>query len=123
MPHRPAWPEGSRTPGTSRGWSSRRRPRSISWSRSRDPTKPAHKRLARGGAIARFEFKDRGDPPAMPASPWTHERRTGVADDIDFEIKGEELQFVEIELDPGESAVAEAGAMVWKNAQVGMTTV
>jgi uncharacterized protein (TIGR00266 family) len=59
----------------------------------------------------------------MPASPWSHERRPGVADDIEFEIKGEELQFVEIELDPGESAVAEAGAMVWKNAQVGMTTV
>ena len=56
-------------------------------------------------------------------SPWTHHRRAGVADDIDFEIKGEELQFVEIELDPGESAVAEAGAMVWKDATVGMTTV
>ena len=59
--------------------------------------------------------------------PWgtvqTHHRKAGIADDIDFEIKGEELQFVEIELDPGESAVAEAGAMVWKDATVGMTTV
>ena len=44
-------------------------------------------------------------------------------DDVDFEIKGQELQFVEIELDPGESAVAEAGAMVWKDSSVGMTTV
>ena len=26
------------------------------------------------------------------------------------------MQFLEIELDPGESAVAEAGAMVWKDA-------
>ena len=33
------------------------------------------------------------------------------------------MQFVEIELDPGESAVAEAGAMVWKDATVGMATV
>ena len=56
-------------------------------------------------------------------SPWTHHRRAGVADDIDFEIKGQELQFLEIELDPGESAVAEAGALVWKDASVGMTTV
>jgi len=56
-------------------------------------------------------------------SPWTHHRKAGVADDIDFEIKGQELQFVEIELDPGESAVAEAGALVWKDAAVGMTTV
>ena len=59
----------------------------------------------------------------MPSSPWSHNRSAGVADDIDFEIKGQELQFVEIELDPGESAVAEAGAMVWKDAAIDMTTV
>ena len=63
----------------------------------------------------------------MSDSPWgtpqIHARQAGVADDIDFEIKGQELQFVEIELDPGESAVAEAGAMVWKDASVEMTTV
>lgn len=59
----------------------------------------------------------------MPPSPWTHHRNAALADDIDFEIKGQELQFLEIELDPGESAVAEAGAMVWKDASIGMTTV
>ena len=58
-----------------------------------------------------------------PSSPWSHHRQSGIADDIDFEIKGQELQFVEIELDPGESAVAEAGALVWKDASIGMTTV
>lgn len=58
-----------------------------------------------------------------PQSPWQHHRNPGLADDIDFEIKGQELQFVEIELDPGESAVAEAGALIWKDASVGMTTV
>ena len=57
------------------------------------------------------------------ANPWHHARSGSIADDIDFEIKGHELQFVEIELDPGESAVAEAGAMVWKDASIGMTTV
>ena len=65
--------------------------------------------------------------PVPNTGPWgtvqTHHKSASVADDIDFEIKGEELQFVEIELDPGESAVAEAGAMVWKDAAVGMTTV
>ena len=30
---------------------------------------------------------------------------------IDYEIHGSEMQFVEIELDPGESVVAEAGGM------------
>ncbi|WP_084584587.1 TIGR00266 family protein [Sphingomonas azotifigens] len=58
-----------------------------------------------------------------PMSPWSHSRREGYADDIDFEIKGHDLQFVEIELDPGESAVAEAGAMVWKDAAITMQTV
>jgi uncharacterized protein (TIGR00266 family) len=58
-----------------------------------------------------------------PSSPWQHSRSANSADDIDFEIKGQELQFVEIELDPGESAVAEAGALVWKDASVSMTTV
>jgi uncharacterized protein (TIGR00266 family) len=59
----------------------------------------------------------------MTNSPWQHSRKSGVSDDIDFFVRGEDLQFVEIELDPGESAVAEAGAMVWKDASVGMTTV
>lgn len=60
----------------------------------------------------------------MSNSPWSHHSRSAnVADDIDFEIKGQELQFLEIELDPGESAVAEAGAMVWKDASVQMNTV
>jgi uncharacterized protein (TIGR00266 family) len=48
---------------------------------------------------------------------------SSASHDIDFEIKGQELQFVEIELDPGESAVAEAGSMVWKDAAIGMTTI
>jgi uncharacterized protein (TIGR00266 family) len=59
----------------------------------------------------------------MPNNPWSHSRSGSVADDIDFEIKGQELQFLEIELDPGESAVAEAGAMVWKDASIAMSTV
>src|SRR6218665_417943 len=59
----------------------------------------------------------------MANSPWSHTRSSSLSDDVDFEIKGQELQFVEIELDPGESAVAEAGALVWKDAAIGMTTV
>src|SRR4029453_15755896 len=59
----------------------------------------------------------------MTAGPWSHHRDGAVADDIEFEIKGQELQFLEIELDPGESAVAEAGGLVWKDASVEMTTL
>jgi uncharacterized protein (TIGR00266 family) len=51
--------------------------------------------------------------------------RTGTAanDEIDYEIKGHEMQFVEIELDPGESVIGEAGAMMFKSASVHMDTV
>jgi len=42
---------------------------------------------------------------------------------IDYEIKGQEMQFVEIELDPGESAIAEAGSMMFKSPAVEMDTV
>jgi uncharacterized protein (TIGR00266 family) len=45
------------------------------------------------------------------------------ADVIDYKIYGEDMQFVEIELDPGESAIAEAGAMMYKDAVVSMETV
>jgi uncharacterized protein (TIGR00266 family) len=33
--------------------------------------------------------------------------------EVDYEIIGDDLQVVEVELDPGESVIAEAGAMVW----------
>lgn len=44
-------------------------------------------------------------------------------DEIDYSIQGQEMQFVEIELDPGESAIAEAGAMMFKDASIEMDTV
>ncbi len=46
-----------------------------------------------------------------------------VAHEIDYKIFGQEMQFVEIELDPGESAVAEAGAMMYKGSTVQMETI
>ena len=46
-----------------------------------------------------------------------------TAHEIDYEIFGEEMQFVEIELDPGESVVAEAGAMMYMDSSVSMQTV
>lgn len=60
---------------------------------------------------------------SVPSVPAVRHARTGAADDIDFEIRGSEMQFVEIELDPGESAVAEAGSLMYKAPSVTMTTV
>jgi uncharacterized protein (TIGR00266 family) len=58
--------------------------------------------------------------PAFMAPPPPVRRGT---DEIDFKIVGHEMQFVEVELDPGESAVAEAGAMMYKDASIQMEAV
>ncbi len=50
-------------------------------------------------------------------------RTLRAADVIDFRIVGTEMQFVEVELDQGESVVAEAGAMMYKSASVAMESV
>jgi uncharacterized protein (TIGR00266 family) len=44
-------------------------------------------------------------------------------DVVDYEIKGSEMQFVEVELDPGEAAVGEAGSMMFMDAGIQMDTV
>jgi uncharacterized protein (TIGR00266 family) len=48
---------------------------------------------------------------------------TMAMDVIDYEIRGAEMQFVEIELDPGEAAIGEAGSMMFMDAGVTMDTV
>jgi uncharacterized protein (TIGR00266 family) len=45
------------------------------------------------------------------------------AHDIDFEIFGDDMQFVEVELDPGETTVAEAGALMYMDAGIQMQTI
>jgi uncharacterized protein (TIGR00266 family) len=43
--------------------------------------------------------------------------------EIDYKIYGEELQFVEIELDPDETAIAESGAMMMMDDGIQMQTI
>jgi uncharacterized protein (TIGR00266 family) len=65
--------------------------------------------LAGGSAVS-----GAAPPPLVPG------RR---AHEIDFKIEGNEMQFVEVELDPGESAVAEAGSMMYMTQSIEMETV
>lgn len=44
-------------------------------------------------------------------------------DVIDYDIRGAEMQFVEVELDPGEAAIGEAGSLMFMDACVSMDTV
>jgi uncharacterized protein (TIGR00266 family) len=46
-----------------------------------------------------------------------------IAHEIDYKIYGEELQFVEIELDPNETAVAESGAFMMMDDGIRMQTI
>jgi uncharacterized protein (TIGR00266 family) len=46
-----------------------------------------------------------------------------MAHEIDFRIVGEEMQFVEIELDPREAVVAEAGSMMYMDSAIGLETI
>jgi len=43
--------------------------------------------------------------------------------EIDYKIYGEELQFVEVELDPNETAIAESGAMMMMDDGIQMQTI
>lgn len=56
-------------------------------------------------------------PPPPPLTSGQH------AHEVDYNIVGEEMQFVEIELDPGEGTIAEAGAMMYMTAGIEMKTI
>jgi len=47
----------------------------------------------------------------------------GLSDVIDYNIFGDDIQFLEVELDPGESAIAEAGAMMYMEDDIKMQTI
>ena len=54
-------------------------------------------------------------PPPIAAGRAAHE--------IDYEIFGDEMQFVEITLDPQEACIAEAGAFMYKDSGIQMETI
>lgn len=66
-------------------------------------------------AVSTLQQTTAASPPLPGGGTQAHE--------IDYEIFGHEMQFVEIELDPGESAVAEAGAMMYMTDGIQMETV
>ena len=47
----------------------------------------------------------------------------GLAHEIDYEIFGEEMQFVEITLDPAEACIAEAGSFMFMDPGIEMSTI
>jgi uncharacterized protein (TIGR00266 family) len=58
-------------------------------------------------------------PPPVPAGGGIYGKRSH---EIDFEVFGDDLQFVEITLDPNETVIAEAGSMMYMSNGVQMET-
>lgn len=42
--------------------------------------------------------------------------------EVDYQLIGSEMQLVEVELDPGETVIAEAGAMTYMEADIAFET-
>jgi uncharacterized protein (TIGR00266 family) len=64
-----------------------------------------------------------GPATAMPPPPPPAAAGVGRAHEIDYELFGEEMQFVEITLDPGEQCIAEAGAFMYMEPGIQMQTI
>jgi len=94
----------------------RAHPEALCWRRDFGDWRPA-------GDVAELDTRH-GRPSAAMVRPWSTTPAARVrADAIDFRIGGAETQYVEIALDPGESAIAEAGAMMYKDPGIAMTTI
>lgn len=74
--------------------------------------------IAQVAAFAPMFANAQPPPPPPPPGP-----APVVADQIDFEILGAEMQYVEIVLDPGEAAVAEAGSVFYMDVGIRMETI
>jgi len=67
-----------------------------------------------------LETEKAAPPPDLPKATF---HAAQLAHEIDFRIAGEEMQFVEIELDPGEAVVAEAGSMMYMDSVIALEAV
>jgi uncharacterized protein (TIGR00266 family) len=67
------------------------------------------------GAFGVTAFGGAAPPPPPPGGAGAHE--------IDYEISGEEMQYVEVTLDPHEACIAEAGAFFYMDPGIQMETI
>lgn len=77
------------------------------------------------GAVMPELFSDVATGAAPPALPADHARgpRPGQrCDEVDYELFGGDMQIVEVELDPGETVIAEAGAMNYMEEDIDFET-
>ena len=75
----------------------------------------------RARTIDRIASQLRGAAPPPP--PINYQGARPTSDVIDYKIFGEEMQYAEVTLDPGETVVAEAGGMMYMTPGIKMETV
>jgi uncharacterized protein (TIGR00266 family) len=73
--------------------------------------------------VAKFQSYLRSAPAAQQAVVAAPPVAARAAHEIDHVVYGEDLQFVEVTLDPGESVVAEAGALMYMTGGIQMQTI
>jgi uncharacterized protein (TIGR00266 family) len=61
-------------------------------------------------------------PPPAAAEPPTYAPAGQRCHEVDFQVYGDDMQFVEIDLDPNETVIAEAGAMMYMTDGIQMET-
>ena len=83
---------------------------------------PGMKAWAPIGSVAEFSAAF-GASPVAPPPPPSGIAGKGRMHEIDFEVFGEEMQYVEITLDPQEACVAEAGAFFYMDPAIQMETI
>lgn len=87
------------------------------------PPVPAHMLSPKPTALPIAPLSTPSSPAVMDTQLSSGFGQQQATEGIDYKIYGHEMQFVEIELDAHESAIAEAGAMMYKSPEVSMETV
>jgi uncharacterized protein (TIGR00266 family) len=82
------------------------RPETLTWTDGMPSWAPARETLSQ-----LFNYDKNTPPPLPPLRPATPP--SVRSHEIDYEIFGDDMQLVEIELDPGETVIAEAGGMCY----------
>ncbi|MDP0491767.1 MAG: TIGR00266 family protein [Verrucomicrobiota bacterium JB023] len=81
-------------------------PKTLTWKKGMAEWKPASETLSE-----LFEDVGAAAPPPLPSGVTVGPNPGQKCHEVDYELFGDDMQIVEVELDPGETVIAEAGAM------------
>ena len=90
-------------------------PKTLVWSEGMAEWSPASQALA--SYFGQSQSLNTSSPPPLPSGPSPQN-----CHEVDYEIFGDDMQIVEVELDPQETVIAEAGAMNYLEEDIDFTT-